>query len=118
MTDLSARADRVRQIAESLFGKLLSIDDDVAEAEVPADLSGAFSVSLGASGFSGFIIGQDCRQAPKRVVTMDYRTIVTDQMATMAFYRFRVELQDRHAKMTDIPHSAAITATRPVGQAG
>jgi hypothetical protein len=73
---------------------------------------------LGAGGFSGYITGQDMRQAPRRVADQDGRTIVTDQMAIIAFYRFRVELQDRHAKVETLPHAGAIAATRPVKPAG
>jgi hypothetical protein len=99
MTEPNPRLVRLEQIAAALYGKVLSVDGDTAEIEVPADLSSACAGMLGASGFSGYIIGQDCREAPRRVADQDGRTIVTDQMGTMAFYRFRVELQDRHSKV-------------------
>ena len=113
MTDFAPRIARLEQICAALFGKLLAVDDDVAKIEVPADLASAAAGMLGASGFSAYIIGQDCRQAPKRVVDMEYRTIVTDQMTTQAFYVFRVELQDRPRKVLD-PLAAVANITRQV----
>ena len=115
MTDLSARIVRLEQIAATLHGKVLSADHDVAEISVPADLGGAFASMIGASGFSGYIIGQDVRQAPKRVVNMDYQTIVSSEMITQAYYRFKVELQDRHAKVFD-PLAAVAGITRQVNK--
>jgi hypothetical protein len=119
MTDLDARADRLKEIAASLYGSLLSVDHDIAEIEIPADLSSACASMLGASGFSGYIVSQDCRQAPRRIADQDGRMfVVADQMATQAFYVFRVELPDRHARVFDpadplAAHPAVAGITRP-----
>jgi hypothetical protein len=39
--DLTARADRVKQIATSLYGRVLDREGDTMRAEIPADLIGA-----------------------------------------------------------------------------
>jgi hypothetical protein len=98
VTDFAPRIIRLEQIAAALYGSVLSADGDVAAA----DLNGACSSMLGQSGFSGYIISQDCREAPRRIADMDGRTIVTDQMATQAFYRFKVHLA---------PHAARVQTT-------
>jgi hypothetical protein len=116
--DFGPRIVRLEQIAAALFGKVLTVDHDLAELEIPADLSSACASMLGASGFSGYIVAQDCRQAPRRIADQDGRTIVTDQITTMAFYRYRVELADRHVKVADLPHAAAIAITRPTKPVG
>jgi hypothetical protein len=112
--DLDQRADRAKQIAQELFGKSLWRDG----AEIPADMAGAASSNYGRGGFSAVITGQTTRLAPRRIVDMDQRTIVTDEQALMAFHSFKVDLHDRHAKVTDTPHAGAIAATGPVKPAG
>jgi hypothetical protein len=39
MTDLDARADRVRAIVESNFGRIIDCDGTTMKVEVPADVS-------------------------------------------------------------------------------
>jgi hypothetical protein len=83
MTDLTARADRVRQIATALYGKILDrrvehieelVDDEIQERdidvmviEVPADLLGAAMSMLGQGGFTFNIGKQSTRMAPHAV---------------------------------------------------
>lgn len=114
MTDLSARADRVRQIAEQLHGNVLDRDGDTMRVEIPSDLSGAAASSFGRGGYSAVIVDQTTRMEPRRVLDMDKRTVV-DHAAQdlMAFYTYRVDLHDRHAKVADLPHAAAVAITRP-----
>jgi hypothetical protein len=116
--DLDQRADRAKQIAQELFGKSHWRDGAEMHVEIPADMAGAAASSYGRGGFSAVITGQTTRLAPRRIVDMDQRTIVTDEQALMAFYSFKVDLHDRHAKVTDTPHAGAIAATRPVKPAG
>jgi hypothetical protein len=45
---------------------------------------------------------------------MDKRTVFDpDVQDLMAFYSFKVDLHDRHAKVADLPHAAAVAITRP-----
>jgi hypothetical protein len=43
---------------------------------------------------------------------MQGHTVVTDEQALMAFYSFRVDLNDRHAVVAEMPHAPAIALTR------
>lgn len=109
MTDIEARAERVRQIAESLYGSVLDRDGDTLWCEVPADLCGGFTTLCGMGGFVAINRGQTTRPAFQRVVTTQGDTVVcTDQpMITMAFYRYSVELQTHHVAVTHDPHAGA-----------
>jgi hypothetical protein len=50
--DLDARADRAKQIAQSLFGRSLWRDGAELHCEIPADMAGAAASSFGQGGFS------------------------------------------------------------------
>jgi hypothetical protein len=115
VTDLDARADRVRQIAESLFGKVLSRDGDTMRVEIPADMSGAAASMFGQGGFSACIVGQDARMKTRRLMDMDKRTVI-DHAAQdlMAFYTFKVSLAPHHEQPSPQPTVANITRpTKP-----
>jgi hypothetical protein len=124
------RADRVRQIAESLFGRVHSsgtlefIEEDrrgiphdrsvdFVDVEIPADLAGAAAGMLGMGGFTAYITGQDARMAPRRITGMQGQTIVCEDEALTAFYSYRVELQPRAVAVSHDPHAGAKAQTRP-----
>jgi hypothetical protein len=92
MADLSASADRVRQIAETLQGRVLGREGEIMRVEIPADLASGAATLFGMAGLTAVIVGQEVRMAPKRVTTTQYQTIVTDEQITQAFYTFKVEL--------------------------
>jgi hypothetical protein len=116
-------------VAEALHGKVLGrsvveyvevIEDtpydrstEIMHVEIPADMTGADANMFGMSGFTAVIIGQDTRLAPRRIIDMDSRTIVCDELTTIAFYTFRVELTPHAARVETQPHVAAIAITRP-----
>jgi hypothetical protein len=116
--DLDPRADRVRQIAESLFGKVLDRDGAEMHVEIPADMSGAAASSFGQGGFSACIVGQTTRMETRRLMDMDKRTVF-DHAAQdlMAFYTFKVQLAGHAARVEDKP-SGAIALTRPTPKFG
>jgi hypothetical protein len=54
---------------------------------------------FGMSGFTATIAGQTTRLAPRRATTMSGQTVVCDEMATTAFYLFKIDLA---------PHAVAV----------
>jgi hypothetical protein len=65
------------------------------------------------SGFTAVIVGQDARMAPRRVTSMQGRCVIDpDAQDLAAFYIYRIELADRHAKVLD-PLAAVANITRP-----
>jgi hypothetical protein len=100
MADLDERERRVRQIAESLFGSLLSRDRDVMVIEVPADLLGGALGLLGQGGF-GFNIGkQSTRMTTKRVTGLSGQIVVCEgHEELMAFYQVSVDLTPRTVRV-------------------
>jgi hypothetical protein len=117
MTDLDARADRVRIIAHTLHGTFLSRDGHLMTIEVPADLLGPAMSMLGASGFAmpDGVGAQSARMAPRRITTMQGAMVIGEGEALTAYHRVTVDLRPRDARVETLPHSAAIAATRPVG---
>ncbi len=116
MTDLDQRADRVRQIAELLHGRVLARDGDVMHVEVPADnLGGAFGL-FGMGGFRALVKGQQTtRMAPRRLVTMGNQVVVCDEMVTTVFMPMVITLTSRHIAIDHSGHGAAPAITRQTG---
>jgi hypothetical protein len=108
--DLTARADRVRAIAENVaHGKVISREGDAMIVEVPADMSIGLNALWGQSGFSAIVIGQSTCLAPRRVTSMNGNTIVCDgDLVTTAMYHLRVDLTPRKSG-TAAPSVAEIT---------
>jgi hypothetical protein len=74
MTDLDARADRVRMICHTLFGKVLDRDGHLLTIEIPADLLGAALGMLSAGGFAmpDGVGAQSARMSPRRITTIPW----------------------------------------------
>ena len=117
MTELDTRAERVRQIAEQLYGNILDRDGDgdVMWCEIPADLCGAFTSMIGMNGLTPILKSQTTRPAHRRVVTTQGDTVVcSDQpMILMAYYRYTVDLQPHRVAVSHDPHADAAAITRP-----
>ena len=92
MTDLDARAERVRAIAESNHGRVVDRVGYVMTVEIPADISIALNAVWGEGGFSCLFIGQRTRLSHRRVIDAYGHTIVRHQMVTTAFHRYSVDL--------------------------
>jgi hypothetical protein len=102
--DLSERQRRIQIIAHTLFGSVIGTEDDAVTVEIPSDLSGPAASAFGASGYNAVIIGQDQRMAPRRVVNMQWRTVVDpDAQDLMTYYVYKVSLR---------PHAAAVETAR------
>jgi hypothetical protein len=116
LSDLDARADRVRQIAESLFGKVLSHDGDTLRVEVPADLSMSFCPMISASGPPPIYIGQRTGIAERRVTDASGRIIpCPGDMVTTCYYVYEIALAPREVRVNmGDPHAGAVMATRQV----
>jgi hypothetical protein len=98
MSDLEARADRVRAVTEANFGKVISRDGDVMTIEVPADIAPGLATIWGMGRFVAIFIGQTTRPAPRRIITMQDRVVACDDLpVTTAFYRYRIDLEPRPA---------------------
>jgi hypothetical protein len=69
---------------------------------------------FGMSGFPATIAGQTTRMAPRRVTAMQGVTVVCDEMATVAFYRFKIDLAPRDVAVEAAPHAAAVVMMRQV----
>jgi hypothetical protein len=76
-------------------------------------MSASAAGMFGASGFSAIINGQSTRLAPRRVVNMQGGIVVCDEMTTMAFYTFKVDLKRQDVAIEKAPHAAAVAMTRP-----
>jgi hypothetical protein len=86
MTDLEQRADRVRQIATSLYGNVLDRDGDTMVIEVPPDLLGGAFCLLGQRGFVFKIGKQSTKMSRRRVVSTQAQTIACDDKVTTRFF--------------------------------
>jgi hypothetical protein len=112
MTKPNPRADHVRQIAEALFGSVISRDRHTMVIEVPADLLGAVCRSLGMGSFTWNIGKQSTHMATKRMTDAAGRFILCEgHQELMAYFEINVDLRSRDVRVEDGP-SAAIAATR------
>jgi hypothetical protein len=94
MTDIEARADRVRAIVEGNHGKIIERIGDKITFEVPADI--APGLPWGMSGLVPIFKGQTTRLAPRRVVDMEGRTVVCERdEVTTTYYVFEVALSKK-----------------------
>jgi hypothetical protein len=118
MTDLDARADRVRQIAHTLYGRVLDRNRNKMVIEVPADLLGAAMnmLSMGGFGMPDGVGKQTSRMATKRITGMSGQIVVCQgHEELMAFFSINVSLKTRDVRVEnpDTPHSGAVWLTRP-----
>jgi hypothetical protein len=112
MTDLEARADRVRAVVEGNHGRVIKREGIVIEIEVPADIAIGLNSIWGEGGFSCIYVGQRTRISHCRVIDMNGHTVVGHQMLTTVFYRFAVDLTVDTRSSNAQPTLAEITAPR------
>ena len=99
MSNLDARADRVRIIAHTLHGSVQGRDGDKMIIEVPADLLGGALGLLGQGGFSATIGKQSTGMTTKRVIGRSGEIIVCEgHEELMAFFAINIDLHDRNVK--------------------
>jgi hypothetical protein len=110
MTDLDARAERVRAIAEGNSGTVIKRGGDIMEIEVPADIASGLASILGEDGISIIFVGQRKRLSHCRVIDMNGHTIVRHQMVTTAFYRYEIDLSV-DTRTGGKPSAAAVVPT-------
>jgi hypothetical protein len=113
-TDLAARADRVKAIAEWVHGKVIDRAGTIMTVEIPADVAPGLAGIWGTGGFNPIFRSQDTHLAPRRIVNMRGHTVVCENdMVTTAYYRYEIDLRS-HAQEAPQPSPAAITMpTRP-----
>jgi hypothetical protein len=102
MTDLDARADRVKAIAECVGGKVLDRNGNTVRVEIPADKTSGLVVLWGMGGFIPIFRRQE------------FRTGIVSQ----AFYIYDVDLRPHSAAVETTPHAAAIAITAPTPKFG
>jgi hypothetical protein len=97
MSDLAARADRVKAIAECVGGKVLDRNGDTVRIEIPADTAPPGLVTLwGEGGFVPIFKSQDTRLASRRITNMQGQTVICEgDLITASFYRYTVDLRPR-----------------------
>src|SRR5262245_17158725 len=113
MTDLVARAARVRLVVQGHHGRVLHRDGDVMTIEVPADVSPGLARIWGEGGFSCIFAGRRRRISHCRVIDMNGHTIVRHQLVTTTFYRYTIDLTVDTRSGKSQPSVAAITAQAP-----
>jgi hypothetical protein len=114
MSDVNARADRVRTIVEAVYGRVIGRSRNVMQVEIPADLISSAVTLFGMGGFSATIGKQSTRLAERRVVDTNGNTIVCPgDLVTMAFFTYTVDLRPHSAAVETTPHAVAITITAP-----
>ena len=113
---LNPRADRVRIVANTLFGRVVERIGDTVYVEIPADMISAAGAMFAASGFTAVIAGQTTRMETRRLTDMDKRTVF-DHAAQdlMAFYTFKVSLAAREEQPAP-PQPTVASITRQVGR--
>jgi hypothetical protein len=116
MSKIGERADRVRAVAHTLYGRVISRDGNAMIIMVPADMIGPAGRMLTMSGFTWNVGTQSTAMAAKRVVGPQGQTIVCDgHEELMAFFEINVSLAARDVRVEnpDTPHSGAVWLTRP-----
>lgn len=96
MTDIEARANRVRAVAESVGGKVLDRNGDAMRIEIPADVAPGLMMLWGEGGFIPIFRHQEFRSGT----------------VSMAYYVYDVGLQPPTLP-TVAAGTAAITAPTP-----
>jgi hypothetical protein len=100
MTDLEARADRVRAVVQGHHGKVIRRIGDTIEIEVPADIAIGLSSLWGEGGFLAIYQGQSVRLAPRRVTDMQWNIVVCHgDLVTTPFYRYHIDLVPQRVRM-------------------
>ena len=119
MSKIGERADRVREIVESLYGSVINRTGNILHCEAPADMLGACMNSLFRGGFGVTIGKQSARMAPRRITNTSGRTVIDpNAQDLMAYYGLEIDLRPRDARVEAGPHAGAVALTRPTPKFG
>jgi hypothetical protein len=112
MTDIEARAERVRAVVEANFGRVIGRDGDAMTVEIPADVAPGMPWGLG--GFVPVYQSTRAGQQERRVTSGVGPWIVCPgDFVTMNFHVFEIDLRPPEAR-----RGAPPMATANVGPSG